>query len=99
MQEIMRIGDEFVLADEDIKDICSTSKEITNIAEKYKTDVLAVVGKGDEHHLTTIRHERQTKLEVDIARTISMIESIADSYDVNIKDVAEVIKLIIDKGI
>ena len=98
MQEIMRIGDQFVPADEDIKDIGHTGTEITDIAKKYKTDVLAVIGKGDKHNLVTQHHESDTELWQDLAKTIALIQSMAEAYDVEATDIVDAIKFIIEKG-
>lgn len=99
MQEIMRIGDKFVLADKNIKDISNASKEITDIAQKYKTDMLAVIGKGDGHQIVTQHHENMNvKLEEDLAKTISLIEAMAEAYDVNAIDIADAIKIILNEG-
>lgn len=98
MQEIMRIGNDFVPADNDIKDIVHASTEITDVAHKYKTDVLAVIGKGDEHHLVTQHHARDTMLQDDIIKAISLVETIAGTYNVNAADVADAIKLVVEEG-
>lgn len=98
MQEVMRIGDDFVLADKDIKDIGHAGTEITDIARKYKADVLAVIGKGDEHNLVAQHHAHDTELWQDIAKIVILIQAIADAYKVSVADVAEVTKFIIDKG-
>lgn len=97
MQEIMRIGDNFVPTDDDIKAIGHASTEITDVARKYKTDVLAVVGKGDGHHIVTQYHETNTMLETDIIKAISLVESIAETYNVDAKDIADAIKIVIDE--
>ena len=94
----MRIGDQFVPADEDIKDIGHTGTEITDIAKKYKTDVLAVIGKGDKHNLVTQHHESDTELWQDLAKTIALIQSMAEAYDVEATDIVDAIKFIIEKG-
>ena len=98
MQEIMRIGDTFVAADDDIKDIGHASEEITDIAQKYKTDILAVIGKGDTHSLVTQYHERETELFKDIARLTELVNSVSDTYNVNANDVADMIKIVVEKG-
>lgn len=98
MQQVMRIGDEFVMADEDIKDIGNTSTEINNTAKKYKTDVLAIIAKGDKHRLVTQHHEHDTELEQDIVKVVMLICTIADTYEVDVRKVAEAIKYIIDEG-
>lgn len=98
MQKIMRIGDEFVIADDDIKDIGHTGTEITDIARKYKTDVLAVIGKGDRHNLVTQHHENETELWQDLAKIIALIQSMAESYNVEATDIVDAIKFIIEKG-
>lgn len=98
MQELMRIGDKFVLADKDIKDIVSASTEITDVAKKYKTDVLAIIGKGS-HQITTRRTEyKHTQLKQDLAKIVSLIETVANAYNADAIDVADAVKLIIDKG-
>ena len=97
MQEILRIGNDLVPANKEIKDIGNTSVEITKIAEKYKTDVLAIIGKGEEYNLVAQHHEeKEYKLEKDIAKIISAIESISDLYEVDSKIIANVIKEVID---
>lgn len=98
MQQVMRIGDEFVVADEDIKDIGDTSTKIVDVAKKYKTDVLAVIAKGDKHRLVTQHHEHDTELEQDIVKVVMLIYTIADTYEVDVHKVAEAIKYIIDEG-
>lgn len=98
MQQVMRIGDEFVMADEDIKDIGNTSTEINDAAKKYKTDVLAIIAKGDKHRLVTQHHEHDTELEQDIVKVVMLIYTIADTYEVDVHKVAEAIKYIIDEG-
>ena len=98
MREIMRIGDEFVVADNDIKDISKAGTEITDIAQRYKTDVLAVICKGDKHSLVTQYHEKDTaELSEDIVKAVSLVYTIADTYSVNAIDVAEMIKIIIEE--
>lgn len=96
--DVMRIGDEFVMADDDIKDIGHTSEEINNTASKYKTDVLAIIAKGDKHRLVTQHREHETELEQDIIKVVMLIYTIANTYEVDVCKVAEAIKFIIDKG-
>lgn len=98
MQQVMRIGDEFVLADDDIKDVGHTSVDITNAAKKYKTDVLAIIAKGDKHRLVTQHHEHDTELEEDIVKVVMLIYTIANTYEVDVCKIAEAIKYIIDEG-
>ncbi len=98
MREIMRIGDEFVVADNDIKDISKAGTEITDVAQRYKTDVLAVICKGDKHSLVTQYHEKDTaELSEDIVKAVSLVYTIADTYSVDAIDVAEMIKIIIEE--
>lgn len=97
MQEIMRIGNELVPADKDIKDIMNASTEITDIAHKYKTDVLAVVGKGDKHNIVTQCRENDTTLADDVIRTTSLVQALADTYGENAEEIAATIKTIVDK--
>ena len=99
MQEIMRVGDKFVPADDDIKDISHTSTEIMDVARKYKADVLAIVGKGDKHTLVTQHHENETELWQDVIKLIALVQSMADTYDVDAVDIVEIIKFIIEKGV
>ena len=98
MQQIMRIGDEFVVADDDIKDIGRTSTDITNAAKKYKADVLAIIAKGDKHSLVTQHHEHDTELEQDIVKVVMLIYTIANTYEVDVHKVAEAIQYIINEG-
>lgn len=98
MQQIMRIGDEFVVADDDIKDVGHTSTDITNAAKKYKTDVLAIIAKGDKHSLVTQYHEHDTELEQDIVKVVMLVYTIADTYEVDVHKVAEAIQYIINEG-
>ena len=98
MQEIMRIGDQLVPADDDIKDIGHTGAEITDIAHKHKTDVLAVIGKGDRHTLVTRHHENDTELWQDVSKIIALIETTAKAYDTPTTDIVEGIKIIMEKG-
>ena len=98
MQQVMRIGDEFVVADDDIKDIGHTSEEINNTASKYKTDVLAIIAKGDKHRLVTQHREHETELEQDIVKVVMLIYTIANTYEVDVRKIAEAVKYIIDEG-
>lgn len=98
MQQVMRIGDEFVMADDDIKDVGHTSMEINKAAEKYKTDVLAIIAKGDKHRLVTQHHEHDTELEQDIVKVVMLLYTIANTYEVDVCKIAEAVKYIIDKG-
>ena len=98
MQQIMRIGDQFIPADDDMKDVGEAGTAITDIARKYKTDVLAVIGKGDKHNLVTQHHEGDTELWQDLAKTIALIQSTADAYSVEATDIVDAIKFIIEKG-
>lgn len=99
MKEIMRIGDRLVPADQNLKDIGNASEEITNIAEKYKADVLAIIGKGDGRSIVAQHHEKNTKkLMEDIVKIITIIETIAEEYEVKTLDVIEAINFVIDKG-
>lgn len=97
MQEIMRIGDEFVVADDDIKDIGHTSTEITDVAKKYNTDVLAVVSKG-EHNITTQCHNEDVKFEENMLRLVALILAFADTYKVDAVKVVELIKILVEEG-
>ena len=97
MQEIMRIGDEFVPADDDIKDIGHAIEEITDIAQKYKADVLAIIGKGDTHNLVAQYHVDTTTLEEDLVKIISLVETIADTYKVDANNIAEAIKMVVNE--
>lgn len=98
MQEVMRIGNEFVPADKDIKDVANTGTEIADVAKKYKTDMLAVIGKGDKHTLVTQYHETDVKLEADIIKTASLVQTMANTYNVNAADITDAIKIIVNKG-
>ena len=98
MQQIMRVGDQFVPADDDLNDIGHAGTAITDIARKYKTDVLAVIGKGDKHNLVTQHHENETELWQDLAKTIALIQSMADAYSVEVTDIVDAIKFIVEKG-
>lgn len=98
MQQVMRIGDEFVMADDDIKDVGHTSIEINNAAKKYKTDVLAIIAKGDKHRLVTQHHEHDTELEQDIVKVVMLLYTIANTYEVDVRKIAEAVKYIIDEG-
>lgn len=97
MQQIMRIGDEFVLADDNLKDIGQASTEITDVAHKYKTDVLAIISKGDDHNLVAQHHEHDTLLEQDVIKAIVLVDTIADTYKVDATQVAEAIKMVIEE--
>lgn len=96
MQQIMRIGNDFVPADDDLKDIGHTNTAITDVAQKYQTDVLAVIGKG-EHNLVTQCRAADTQLEVDIIKLVLLVEAIANTYDVDADDIADAVKLVTDK--
>lgn len=99
MQEIMRIGDQLVPADDDIKDIGHTGTEIADIAHKHKTDVLAVIGKGDKHSLVTQHHESDaTELWQDLVKIIALIETTARAYDTQPTDIVDAIKILMEKG-
>ena len=98
MQQIMRIGNEFVPVDDDIKDIAHASTEITDVAHKYKADVLAIIGKGEDHHLVAQHHANGGMLQDDIIKAISLIETMANTYQVNAADIADAIKLVIEEG-
>ena len=96
MQQVVRIGDNFVPADDDIKDISHTSTAITDVARKYKADVLAVIGKGENYHVVTQYHEGDTKIEEDIIKALSLIESIAEAYGTTAMDITQLILRIIE---
>lgn len=98
MQEVMRIGDEFVVADEDIKDVANASTEITDVAHKYKADVLAVIGKGDKHLLVAQNHEQETLLAEDLVKVVMLVHTMADTYDVDANDIADAIKYVVGEG-
>lgn len=98
MQEVMRIGNEFVIADDDIKDVSNTSTAITDAAHKFKTDVLAIIGKGDKHLLVTQSREQETLLADDIVKVILLIHTLADTYKVNARDIAEAINYVMKEG-
>lgn len=95
MQEIMRIGDEFVPADDDLKDIGHASTEITDVAQKYKADVLAIIGKGDKHHLVAQHYQNGGELEKDIIKAVSLVQTIAHTYEASAIDIAEIIKAVV----
>lgn len=97
MQQVMRIGNEFVPADDNLKDIGCTSTEITDVARKYKTDVLAIIGKGDDHNIVAQYHEQETLLEQDLIKAIALVETIADTYKVNATQVAKAITYVVEK--
>lgn len=97
MQEVMRIGDQFVMADDDVKDISHTGTDITDAAQKYKTDVLAVISKGDKHQLVAQHHERDTLLYEDIGRIIALIHATADIYNMDAIELMDAIKWAMDE--
>lgn len=94
MQQIMRIGDQFVPADDDLNDIGHTGTAITDIARKYKTDVLAVIGKGDKHNLVTQHHEQDTELIQDVAKIVALIQTVADTYEMDATELADAVRLV-----
>lgn len=98
MQQVMRIGNTFVPADDDIKDIGQASNEMYEIAKKYKTDMLAVVGKGEKHNLVTQHHENETELWQDLVKIVALVKSMADAYKVDAVDIADAMTFIIKKG-
>ena len=99
MQKVMRIGNDFVpVEDDDIEDIGHTCTQINDAAQKYKTDVLAVISKGDTHNLVTQYRQHDTMLVDDLVKVVSLIQSIADTYKINARDIAEMIKVVIKEG-
>lgn len=99
MQQLIQIGDKIVPANENLKDISLASKEITDVAEKYKTDVLAVICKEDGSNIVAQhREERIAELIKDIAKILSIIKAIADTYKVTVTDIVDAIKFITEKG-
>ena len=90
----MRIGDQFVPADDDLNDIGHTGTAITDIARKYKTDVLAVIGKGDKHNLVTQHHEQDTELIQDVAKIVALIQTVADTYEMDATELADAVRLV-----
>lgn len=98
MQKVMRIGNEFVPADDDIQDVANAGTEITDIARKYKADMLAIIGKGDKHVLVAQNHEQDTMLMEDLVKIIMLIHTMADTYDVEVNDIADAIKYVVEKG-
>lgn len=94
MQQVMRIGDTFVPADDDIKDIGQTATDINDVAQKYKTDVLAVIGKGDKHTLVTQHHEQDTELIQDVAKIVALIQTVADTYEMDATELADAVSLV-----
>ena len=95
MQQVMRIGDTFVPADDDIKDIGQTATYIHDVAQKYKTDVLAVIGKGDKHTMVTQHHEQDTtELIQDVAKIVALIQTVADTYEMDATELADAVKLV-----
>lgn len=97
MQQVMRIGNDFVPADDNLKDIGRTGTEITDIARKYKTDVLAIIGKGDDHNLVTQYHEHDALLEQDLIKAITLVQAMADTYKAKATDIADAIKLVVEE--
>lgn len=97
MQRVLRIGNEMLPADDDIEAVGHTSTEITGIAKKYNTDVLAVVSKG-EHNITTQCHNEDVKFEENILRLVALILSLADTYNVDAVKVVELIKILVEEG-
>ena len=97
MQEIMRIGDTFVPADDDIKAIGHASTEITDVSKRYKTDMLAIISKGDTHSLVTQYHENDTQLGDDIIKAASLVNTMADTYNVEATEIADTIKAIVEQ--
>ena len=71
MQQVMRIGDEFVMADEDIKDISHTSTEINNTATATGKDPKEnEVKASDDAEVTTVAAD--PKLTVEKKRSVSV---------------------------
>lgn len=96
MQQIMRIGNDLIPADDDIKDIGHASTDITDVAHKYKTDVMAVISKGDTHSLVTRCSEKEvTELGEDILKIIALVQTTADAYDADALDIVEMMKIIL----
>lgn len=96
MQEVMRIGDEFVVADDDIKDIGYASNDIADIARKYKTNILANISKGSKHNLVAKHYEDDTGLADDILKVIAIIDTLAKVYGVDAKEIASTIQKVIE---
>lgn len=99
MQEVLRIGDQFVPANDDVKDIGKASTEITDIVKKYNADLLAVVGKGEGHNLVTAYHDdTHEKLVKDVTMIIALIQTIAEAYNTDAIEMVDVIKIIMKEG-
>lgn len=96
MKEVLRVGNEFVEANDDIKDIAHVSTAVADIAHKHKVDILAVISKGLDSIVTQNHENDNTQLKEDLVRIISLIESLADTYNVPATNIAEVIKRVID---
>lgn len=98
MQQIMQIGEKLVVADEDVKDLSEASKEITSVAEKYKTDVLAVISKTSGKQIVAQHREKNnTKFIEDLAKIIAVIEAISNDYDVDPIEIADIINTVLEK--
>lgn len=95
MQKIIKVGDDLVPADKNIEDISHAANEMQNVSQKYKTDMIAVIGKGENHHIVAQYHEQDAELAADIDKTISLIQSISNNYGVDVKDVVKVIMAVI----
>lgn len=98
MQQVMRIGDTLVPADDDIKDVAQASTEIGDIAHKYRAEMLAVIGKGEKHLLVAQNHEQDTRLEEDLVKIILLVYTMADTYKVDANDIVDAIKYVVEKG-
>ena len=94
----MQIGEKLVVADEDVKDLSEASKEITSVAEKYKTDVLAVISKSSGKQIVAQHREKNTaKFVEDLAKLIAAIEAISKDYDVDPIEIADIINTVLEK--
>ena len=98
MEQILQIGDKLVVVDDEVKDISEVSKKITEIAEKYKADVLAIISKSDNRNIVVHHKEKQIANLIDgIAKIMSIIEVMAKEYDVEIKDIVDVINFVMEE--
>lgn len=97
MQQVLCIGDNLVPVDDDMKDIADTSKAITDAAEKYKADVLAIISKGDTHSLVTQYHVDTTQLVTDIIRVCTLINALADTYNASAQEIMEAVSYALEE--
>lgn len=96
IKQILKIGDDLVVANEKLKKMKDMDNEIRNLSQKYNVNIISILSCEDDDEIIVSQYnQKETKLITDMAKAVYLINSIAKKYDISENDLADLIMKII----